>query len=87
MKEGELRENEFWSNSENLRRKTLKKCRRSFILNHILQNLQSRFRILEIFILNAGFDDVHGCGDSEGGYGTGHGGYGVLHPGCGVVVF
>jgi hypothetical protein len=42
--------------------------------------------VLEVSVLDTGFDDVQGSGDDEGCAGAEDGGDEVLAPGCGVVV-
>jgi len=71
---------------QQLRRQTLEETRDAFLPHHRAHNLEPRLRVLEISVLDTGFDDVEGSGDDERSRSAGDGGDEVLEVGGGVVV-
>ena len=55
---------------QQLRGQPLKKAAHPLIPRHVPQNPKPRFRVLEVTVLDACFDDVEGRGDEEGGSGS-----------------
>ncbi len=55
--------------------------------HHVSHDPETAFRILEVAVLDTGFDDIQGCGDDQRGRGTGDRGHEVLEPAGFVVVF
>ena len=48
-----------------LRRQTLEQCRRTLILDEVLEHCDTRYLVLKVRILNTGLDGVQWCGDSD----------------------
>lgn len=64
----------------------LEEARDAFVLHHRAYNLKSRLRVLEISILDTGFDDIEGSGDDERSGGADDGSDEVLKVGGAVVI-
>ena len=56
------------------------------MLHHISDNLESAFRIFKVSVLNAGLDDIQGCGYEKWCWRSGDRGDEVLEPRCWVIV-
>jgi len=50
---------------QQLRRQPLEETREALVLHHRAHDLEPRLRVLEISVLDAGFDDIEGSGDDE----------------------
>lgn len=71
---------------QQFRRQTLEEARDAFVPHHRAYNLESRLWVLEIPILDTGFDDVEGSGDDERGRSADDGSDEVLEVGGSVVI-
>ena len=79
-------ENKLGSSHQQLRRQTLEESSGAFVLHHVGDNTEAGLGVLEVAVLNTGFNHVEGSGDDEGGAGTADGGDEVLGPRSFVVV-
>lgn len=80
------REHELWPGHEELRYQALEERRNTLVLHHAADDLESALWVLEVPVLDAGLDDVEGCGHEEGGRCTSNRGNEVLEPGSLIVV-
>jgi len=79
-------ENQLGARHEHLGRQSFEEAGDTFILQHAGHDSEARLGVLEITVLNAGFDDVEGRGDNQAGRCTGDGSDEVLAPGSLVVI-
>jgi len=73
-------EDEFRSSHQKLWRQSLEESCWPLVLHHVGDNPDTALGILEVPVLNSGFDNVQWCRDNQGGGSTSDGGNEVLVP-------
>lgn len=80
-------EGQLGSSHQKLGGQSLEEAAEAFLLRHVGDDAETALLNLEVSVLYPGLDNIHGCGDDDGGTGTCNGSDKVLAPGCFVVVF
>lgn len=71
-------EDQLGAGHQQFRSQSLEEAEETLILEHVGDNAETRFRVLEVAVLNAGLDHIQGSGHNERGAGTAHRGDKVL---------